>query len=327
VRANFVLSGVATGIRRNMTMTIALVLSTAIALAFVGAAILADREISNFKHDYEGKLNVSLYLCPPPVQGLKPQGNCAAMLTQAEANAKQNKTKVQDEWRKIWTTEKDAVAARLGKDPMVTSVSFVSEEEAVNRYRKTVPPLVAKTTQVGDLPASFTVKLQNIKADYDKFVQEYQDVPGVSGTTNESSVLKTLLNVIDGVRLFSIMIAIVVLVASILLIANTIQVAAAQRKNETSIMRLVGASRWMTELPFMLETVVATFVGGLIALGLIAAGKEFVLNNVFEVPVQNGVIPNLSTNDILVAGGLGLIAGVILAALTAFATLRLYVRL
>jgi cell division transport system permease protein len=58
MRANFVLSGVATGIRRNLTMTIALILSTAIALAFVGAALLADREISNFKHDSEGKLNV-----------------------------------------------------------------------------------------------------------------------------------------------------------------------------------------------------------------------------------------------------------------------------
>lgn len=327
MRANFVLSGVATGIRRNMTMTIALILSTAIALAFVGAAILADREIANFKHDYEGKLNVSLYLCPPPVKGLKPVGNCAAMLTQAEANAKANSSKVEDEWRSIWTQEKTALEAKLRKDPIVTGVSFVSEQEAVDRYRKTVPPLVAKTTQVGDLPASFTIKLQNIKVDYQKFVTEYQGEPGVSGTTNESGVLKTLLNVIDGVRLFSIMIAVVVLVASILLIANTIQVAAAQRKNETSIMRLVGASRWMTELPFMLETVVATFVGGIIALGLITLGKEFVLNNVFKVPVQNGVIPNLGTNDLLVAGGLGIIAGIILSAVTAFATLRLYVRL
>jgi cell division transport system permease protein len=92
-------------------------------------------------------------------------------------------------------------------------------------------------------------------------------------------------------------------------------------------MRLVGASRWMTELPFMLETVVATFVGGLIAFALITAGKEFVLNNVFKVPVQNGVIPDLTTNHILVAGGVGLIAGIVLSAMTAFATLRLYVRL
>jgi cell division transport system permease protein len=139
--------------------------------------------------------------------------------------------------------------------------------------------------------------------------------------------LRTLLKIIDGARLFSIILALVVLVASILLIANTIQVAAAQRKNETSIMRLVGASRWMTELPFMLETIFATVVGGLIALGLIALGKQFVLDGIFKSPVENGVIPNLGTNDILVAGGIGLIAGVVLAAITAFVTLRLYVRL
>jgi cell division transport system permease protein len=300
MRANFVMSGVATGIRRNLTMTIALILSTAIALAFVGAAILADKEIANFKHDYESKLNVSLYLCPGK------QDNCASKFTDAQ------KTALQDE---------------LNRDPLVKSVTYISPQDAVARFKQTAPPLLAKNTSVGDLPASFTIKLNNIKSDYTTLVDKYKNKPGVSGTTSESDVLKRLLKIIDGARLFSIMIAIVVLVASILLIANTIQVAAAQRKNETSIMRLVGASRWMTELPFMLETVAATFVGGLIALGLLALGKQFVLNNIFKVPVQNGVIPNLGSNDILVAGGLGLIAGIILSALTAFATLRLYVKL
>jgi cell division transport system permease protein len=77
----------------------------------------------------------------------------------------------------------------------------------------------------------------------------------------------------------------------------------------------------------MLETIFAAAVGGLIALGLIALGKQFVLNGIFKSPVENGVIPDLSTNDVLIAGGIGLMAGIVLAALTAFATLRLYVRL
>jgi cell division transport system permease protein len=304
MRANFVLTGVATGIRRNLTMTIALVLSTAIALAFVGAAILANREIAEFKHDYEGKLNVSVFLCPKPLQ--KTVGNCQAKFT--------------DEQRQT-------LQARLNADPKVGKVTFISEGDAVARFRKTVDPLVARNTAVGDLPASFTVHLKDLQRDYSSFRKTYNDAPGVSTVQNQVQALKTLLSVINGARLFSIMIAVVVLVASILLIANTIQVAAAQRKNETSIMRLVGASRWMTELPFMLETIFATIIGGLIAIGLIGLGKQFVLDNIFQVPVQNGVIPNLSTNDVLIAGGLGLIAGVVLAALTAFATLRLYVKL
>jgi cell division transport system permease protein len=133
--------------------------------------------------------------------------------------------------------------------------------------------------------------------------------------------------VIDGARWFSIIIALVVLIASILLIANTIQVAANQRKNETSIMRLVGASRWMTEMPFMLEAIIATTVGGLISAGLVWVGKHYVLDGVFKIPVENGVIPNLGINDVLIASGFGLITGVVLSAITAFATLRLYVRL
>src|ERR1700709_451096 len=63
MRANFVLTGVPTGIRRNLTMTIALVLSTAIALSFVGASLLANREIGKFRSKYEDKINVSIYLC------------------------------------------------------------------------------------------------------------------------------------------------------------------------------------------------------------------------------------------------------------------------
>ena len=306
MRANFVLSGVATGIRRNMTMTIALVLSTAIALAFVGAAILADREIANFKHDYESKLNVSIFMCQKPILKPDPAEQCQARYTEAQRVALQKK---------------------LDADPLVQSVTFVTEAEAVDRFKETASPDVAKLMTVGDLPATYIVHLRDLRKDFDQFFQKYLHVPGVGGVQNQNEAIKTLLNAIDGVKFFSIMIAVVVLIASILLIANTIQVAAAQRKNETSIMRLVGASRWMTELPFMLETVLATVIGGLIALGLITVGKQFVLHKIFAGSVDSGVIPDLSTNDILVAGGLGLIGGVVLSSLTAFATLRLYVRL
>lgn len=306
MRASFVMSGVASGIRRNMTMTVALVLNTAITLFFVGGSILASREINKFNHDYEGKLNVSIYLCPKPVQGQTPLGNCRSRYTDAQ------RTSLEEQFK---------------KDPIIKTWAFISETDAVVRYRKTVPQIVGNNTTIGDLPASFTIHLNDIKKDYPTFVKEYKTQPGVSGTSSQSTVLKTLLNVIGRVRLGSFVLAIVVLIASVLLIANSIQVAAAQRKNETSIMRLVGASRWMTELPFMIETIIATFVGGLIALGLITLGKEFTLNNIFKVPVQNGVIPNLDANDILIAGGLGMMAGLVLAALTAFATLRFYVKL
>ena len=148
------------------------------------------------------------------------------------------------------------------------------------------------------------------------------------GAATRSTIHQDPADVIDGARLFSILIALVVLIASILLIANTIQVAAAQRKNETSIMRLVGASRWMTELPFMLETIVrrdrrrAHRVRSHRGRQVLRARQHLRRRR-----SRTGSIPNLTTNDVLVAGGFGIIAGIVLAALTAFATLRLYVRL
>jgi cell division transport system permease protein len=303
MRANFVLSGVAAGIRRNVSMTIALVLSTSIALAFVGAALLANTEITKFKRVYEGKINVSVYLCAQNEAG---HGSCAHKTTPAE---------------------KTAIEDQLDSDPAVKSATFVSEQEQYDRGKEIEGPAVAKYLKVGDLPASFTVKLNNLKKDYPAFARKYATLVGVGQVNNQYSTIKTLLDVIDGARWFSIIIALVVLIASILLIANTIQVAANQRKNETSIMRLVGASRWMTELPFMLEAVIATAVGGLISSALVWIGKHYVLDGVFKIPVENGVIPNLDINDVLVASGAGLITGIVLSAITAFATLRLYVRL
>jgi cell division transport system permease protein len=301
MRLSFVLSGVATGIRHNAAMTIALILSTSIALAFVGAAVLANTEITKFKRVYESKINVSVYLCAE-----QSQPPCQHKTTEAETAAIRNK---------------------LNNDPKVASISYISEQEAFERGKTQQGPAVAKFMKLGDLPASFTVHLSDLKKDYQSFAKEYKDVQGVGQVNNQYKTIKTLLDVIDGARWFSIIIALVVLIASVLLIGNTIQVAAAQRRNETGIMRLVGASRWMTELPFMLEAIFATIVGGLISIGLVWLGKHYVLDGVFKIPVENGVIPNLDMGDVLVAGGTGLVLGVVLSAITAFITLRLYVRL
>ena len=302
MRANFVISGVATGIRRNLSMTVALVLSTAIALAFVGAAILANTEISRFQTAYEGSLNVSVFLCPRPPNSPP----CTGRTTKAETADLQH---------------------ALETDPLVDSVEYVSELEQYRRGQEIIPQAARNLTKVGDLPASFTVKLKDIKKDYTPFAQKYQDKPGVSRVQNAIATIRKILDVIDGMRLFAILIAAVVLIASVLLISNTIQVAAAQRKNETSIMRLVGASRWMTELPFVLETLVSTIVGSLIAAGLVVLGKYYVFGSIFPHQVESGVIPDLTSNDIILATAGGLAAGIVLSGLTAFVTLRLYVKL
>lgn len=321
MRANVILSGVAQGIRRNLTMTVALVLSTAIALGFVGASLLANVEITQFRNTYEDKLNVQVYLCTNLAHNAQVRDNQLARGEHAPPRpitcAKNQKTT---------PAQIAAIRSKLAHDPRVESYDFITEQRALALGKKQLPDQ-ASFFKLGTFPASFSVKLRDISKDYAGFAASYATVPGVDKVNNQIDTIRALLSLIDGARKISIVIALVVLIASVLLIGNAIQVAAAQRRTETEIMRLVGASRWMTELPFVLEAIVAAAIGGLLAVGLIAVGKVYLFDHILASATTRGTIPNLNANDVLLAGGAGLVVGIVLSAITAFVTLRAYVRL
>lgn len=299
MRANYLMSGVAQGMRRNLLMTIALVLITAVSLVFLGSALLASKEISRFRKLYENRLNVSIYLC------VDKSGTCAHKVTDAE---------------------RKALLKQLQADPLITSVSYVSEQQAYDRAKQIFDPSIAQFIEPGQLPSSFTVKLKN-QADYNAFRDKHETATGVDQVQNQDASIKTILDIIDSVRLMSIVGAIVVLFCAVIMMTITIQVAAQQRRPETNIMRLVGASRWMTQLPFIIEAMIAAAIGGVLATAALWGGKRFVLNSVFHTQVSRGVIPDLSTSDVLLVGAGCLGVGVVLAAITAAVTLRAYVRL
>jgi cell division transport system permease protein len=305
MRASFLMSGVATGIRRNFSMTVALVLSTAISLAFLGGAFLIGKEISKFKNLYEDKINVSVYLCTDTSVG-QPGSNCKTSVT-AQQTA--------------------AIREKLAADPMVKSFMYITAAEATARGKQLLGDKIVDEAGTNVFPASFTLKLQDVKNDYVPVADRYSKVAGVDTVQNQSENLNVILNLFSSAQWSARIFALIVGICAVLQMANTIQVAAAQRRNETGIMRLVGASRLMTQLPFIIEAVLAALVGGVIALFLDAVGKIYVLDHVFHDQVHNNVLPNLTGNDVIVAGGVGLLAGIVLAAGTAWVTLRLAVRL
>jgi cell division transport system permease protein len=303
MRASFVMSGVASGLRRNLSMTVALVLNTAIALAFAGGALLVSKEITKFKANYENKLNVSIYLCG---KTNSPASPCKHAITDAERRALQSK---------------------LQSDPRVKAVTFVDEAGSYQRGKKILPPEDAKFLTPGVLPALFIVKLNDLKKDYKGVASSYATATGVDDVQNQSDSLKALLTIFDKSRIGAAIVAIAIMICAMLLMANAIQVAASQRRAETGIMRLVGASRWMVQLPFMIEAVIAAAIGGVVAIILDWVGKLLILDGIFKQQVEHNVLPSLNGNDVLVAGGAGALVGLALAAVTAFVTLRLLVRL
>jgi cell division transport system permease protein len=307
MRASYLMSGVATGLRRNASMTVALVLSTGIALLFLGGALLINKEISKTQSYYEDKLNVSVFLCNTlPDDTPQPGSNCKHKVTEAE---------------------RAALEAKFAADSQIVSSEFVTVEKATAIARERLGAKIVDEAGPGAIPSSYTLKLKDIKHDFDSVAARYATAAGVDRVQNQDVSLKTMLRLFDTARRASFAMFVIVLISALILMANTIQAAAQQRRNETGIMRLVGASRWMTQLPFVIEAVLAAVVGAVLAMVGLWIAKVVFLDGQLGEQVRGKVLQPLDVNDILVAGSLGLFAGMILAAVTAWGTLRLLVRL
>jgi cell division transport system permease protein len=305
MRASFVMSGVGQGLRRNLLMSIALIMITFVSLYFLGGSLLTSKEIDKFRKQYEDKLNVSVYLCGSPPYNKT--SNCTHPVTPAE---------------------RDALGAKLRADKRISSAQYRSQLEIyqVNKDFLGSGP-ASGLLSPADFPNEYVLKLKNLKRDFAAVNQRYATARGVEAMQSEDQGLKTILDIFDKSRIGALAFALVVLVAAILLMAITIQVAAAQRRNETNIMRLVGASRWMTQIPFVIEAVITALIGGVLTIPALWFSKTYVLNGIFGFSVSHGVLPNLKMPDVLVASGAAIGVGVVLATLTAYVTLRAYVRL
>lgn len=131
---------------------------------------------------------------------------------------------------------------------------------------------------------------------------------------------------LDSVRNATFLLAAVQAIAAIFLIANMVQIAAYNRRDEIAIMRMVGASRWYTQAPFVLEAVAATVIGGILSTVGLFLGKQLVVDKALSGLYEAQLLAPVTSADIwLVIPGV-VILGIIFAALTAQFTLRAYVR-
>ncbi|WP_324276349.1 permease-like cell division protein FtsX [Blastococcus brunescens] len=294
MRVNFVLSEVATGLRRNLTMTVAMILTTAISLGLMGTGLLIASMINEMKGIYYDKVQVSIFLAD----------------------------EVTDEQRA-------AIEAELESSPEVRSFLYESKDEAYERFQQqfSQQPELVENTPADALPESFRVELVNPER-YAVIAAEFPNGEnGVDKVADEGDFLDRLFGLLNGARNATIAVAVVQALAALLLISNTIQLAAFNRRNETNIMRLVGASRWYTQLPFILEAALAGLVGGLLAVGGLVLTKVLFVDETLAGPIKAGIITGIDWGQIAWTGGIITAAGVALAGVAAYVTLRLYVRL
>jgi len=296
MRPGVMFSEVLAGLRRNVTMTIAMILTTAISIGLFGGGLLVVRLADNSRAIYLDRVESQVFLT----------NDVSANDPTCDADpCKELRQKIED------------------RDD-VRSVRFLNRDDAYNDAIKKFPQY--KDVAGKDaFPASFVVKLDNPEQHKD-FDDSIAGQPGVLNVLNQKDLIDRLFAVLDGLSNAAFAVALVQAVGAILLIANMVQVAAYTRRTEVGIMRLVGASRWYTQLPFLVEACLAAFIGVVISIvGLIIVRALF-LENALNQFYEANLIARVDYADILYIAPVLIFVGVVMAGITAYATLRLYVR-
>jgi cell division transport system permease protein len=300
MRGAFLLSEVLNGLRRNVTMTIAMILTTAVSLTMLGGGLLAVRMADKTEQYFLDRLEVRLYL------------DDSVSATDQDCSQDPCKTLMSD----------------LKNTSGVVSVQYMNRADAIREAKektfKDQPELAAYVAQ-SPLPASLRVKMTDADQ-YPHILQAFQSRPGVKFVRNDKEVVDRLVSLFDGLRNAAFGLAVLQAFAAVLLIANMVQIAAFTRREEVGIMRLVGASRWYTQLPFLLEAVSAAVVGSVLAVFGLMAARPLVIDRALGSLFESKVFPRITGDDITLVAMTIIPVGIVFAAVTAYGTLRYYVR-
>jgi cell division transport system permease protein len=301
MRVQFVLQEIWIGLRRNLTMTISLVITVAIAMALFGTGLLIKAQVDNSKSYWDGKIQVSIFLC-----------------TKGSPTATCNKTAATP-------ADRQALTDTLHRIPNVISVDYEDQAHALARFKDQFAnnPAFANSTQIGDIPDSLRVKLRD-PAKFDEVRTAVSGAKGVDQIINEADILKKFFRILDGLKWASLLIALLQMFAAIMLVANTVRLSAFNRRRETGIMRLVGASNLYIQLPFILEGAIAGLVGGLVSTIMLIGAKVFLID---KLQGQVQFATQLGWGSTIMIIIFSICIGVLLCAGSSFLTLRRYLRI
>lgn len=296
MRFSFLVNEVLTGLRRNITMTVAMILTTAISIGLFGGGLLVIRLADSSRGIYLDRVETQVFLTDDISANDATCGSDACKALRQKIEARDD----------------------------VKSVRFLSRDQGYADLIRKRPDFKDVATSA-EVPASFIVKLYDPEKGQE-FAEAMMREPGVFRVKNEKEAVDRLFAILDGLRNAAFAVALVQAVGAILLIANMVQVAAYTRRTEIGIMRLVGASRWYTQLPFLVEAVLAATVGALIAVVGLILGQALFLDKALRQFQNAHLIVRTDYLDIVYIAPVLLAVGAVMAGATAYATLRLYVR-
>jgi cell division transport system permease protein len=256
MQLRYVFTELRTGLRRNLSMHLAVILTLFVSLSLAGIGILVQREATVARDSLGDELKILVNLCTDDDPSHSP--NCAS----GEVTA--------DQQQRIEKEIKD--------NDEVRSFAYQSKEEGFEKAKETLPessytgpdPIV---TAEG-WPAAYWVTLKTPER-ADGIISALEGLDGVSGIKDQRKALGQIFGIMTVLKYGSWIGAGFLLFAALLQVTNTIRLAALARRREIAIMRLVGASTLYIALPFLLESLVAAVIGVALAAGVLAAFQHW----------------------------------------------------
>jgi len=248
------LTEVLSGLRRNTSMNLAVVVTMWVSLSLFGLGLLATQQVDLIKGRWYDKIEITVFLCTTDSRG----GTC-------------------EEGQATTDAQRDAIRAALEANPEVQTVYYQSRDEVFAEFQEayTDSPVLASMT-ADDMQDLFRIKLKNPE-EYQGVRSAVAGMPGVQAVQDLRQYLDPLFEWLNLGRWLAVGASGLLLAAAALQIGNTIRLAAFSRRREIGIMRLVGASNWYIMLPFLLESLLAALAGAVLACATLAALQQFVI--------------------------------------------------
>jgi cell division transport system permease protein len=304
MRFGFMLSEVGQGLRRNLAMVVSIILVTFISLTFVGTASLLQLQIGQMKNYWYDRAQVAVYLCT----NVSPEATCP----RGEAS-EDVKAQVQER------LDSPTLA------PFIEKYYFEDHEQAFANFQEQFAGnAVAQYVKAEQLNETFWVNLYDPNQSQ-ILTESFSGLSGVEEVRDQRSYLDQIFLILNIASLAAVSIAALMLVSSALLISTTIRLSAFSRRRELGIMRLVGASNFSIQLPFILEGVVAALIGSVLAGLTVLALVHFFVQGFLAQSLPFTSFVGLSDGMLVVP--LLIAVGIVLAAAASGLAIRRYLKI
>jgi cell division transport system permease protein len=288
IKIDYALQESATNIRRNMFITVAAILVVGVSLFLGGSALLLQHATARASDQWTSQVEVAVFLTSD-----------------------------------ISADERAQLQSDLESMPEVSKVIYESKAQAYERFKRLFSnqPDIVNNTSPDALPESFRVKLRD-PHQFGVIRDRLTGRPGVYQIRDERQTVKELFRATETQRKMSLVNAIVVFFAAILLIATTIRMAIFARRKEIGIMKLVGATNWFVRIPFMMEGIVQGLIGGALAVLMLLPARSLLSSTGPQLAFSQNFRFQVTYGDILLYGSFLVAAGILIGVLGSLFGLR-----